>query len=69
MEGVERLCRYLVHPPIALGRLQYDGTRVTYRGRRVHPVTGEASVTLDGLEMLARLCQHIPPTGFPLTRL
>lgn len=23
--GVERLGRYLVHPPIALGRLQYDG--------------------------------------------
>jgi hypothetical protein len=67
--GVERLCRYLVHPPIALGRLQYDGTRTTYSGRRVHPVTGELSVTLDPLEMLARLCQHIPPTGFHLTRL
>ncbi len=68
-EGVERLCRYLVHPPIALGRLQYDGTRATYSGRRVHPLTGEASVTLDPLEMLARLCQHIPPPGMHLTRL
>lgn len=26
-ESVERLGRYLVHPPIALGRLQYDGAR------------------------------------------
>ncbi len=68
-EGVERLCRYLVHPPIALGRLQYDGTRATYSGRRVHPLRGEASVTLDPLEMLARLCQHIPPPGMHLTRL
>ena len=67
--GVERLCRYLVHPPIALGRLWYDGTRATYSGRRVHPVTGEETVTLDPLEMLARLCQYIPPPGFRLTRL
>jgi len=52
-ESVERLCRYLVQPPIALGRLQYDGTRATYSGRRVHPVTGEASVTLDPLERQA----------------
>ena len=52
-----------------LGRLRYDGTWVTYRGRRVHPQTGEPGVTLDPLEMLARLCQHIPPTGLHLTRL
>jgi hypothetical protein len=68
-EGVERLSRYLVHPPIALGRLQYDGTRASYSGRRVHPLTGADSVTLDPLEMLARLCQHIPPPGFHLTRM
>jgi len=68
-QGVERLCRYLVHPPIALGRLQYDGTRSTYRGHSVHPATGADSLTLDPLEMLARLCQHIPPPGFHLTRL
>ncbi len=67
--GVARLCRYLVHPPIALGRLTYDGSRASYRGRRVHPVSGAESLTLDPLEMLARLCQHIPPAGFHLTRL
>lgn len=32
-------------------------------------MTGELSVTLDPLEMLARLCQNIPPAGFHLTRL
>ena len=32
-------------------------------------MTGETSVTLDSLEMLARLCQHIPPPGLHLTRL
>ena len=68
-EGPERLCRYLVHPPIAVERLRYDGTQATYRGRRVHPVSGEGAVTLDPLEMLARQCQHIPPRGFHLTRL
>jgi hypothetical protein len=68
-DGAERLCRYLVHPPIALGRLEYDGTRATYRGRRVSPLTGAESVALDPLEMLARLCQHIPPPGLHLTRM
>ena len=68
-EGLERPCRTLVHPPIAVERLEYDGTRATTRGRRVHPVSGEDAVTLDPLEMLARLCQHIPPPGLHLTRL
>ncbi|MGH7674653.1 MAG: transposase, partial [Gemmatimonadales bacterium] len=53
---------------MALGRLRYDGTRATYRGRRVHPTRGEVSVTLDPLEMLARRCQHLPPPGLHLTR-
>jgi hypothetical protein len=46
-DGVERLGRYLVHPPMALGRLGYDGTRATYRGRRVLPGIGADSITLD----------------------
>ncbi len=69
LRGLERLCRYLVHPPIAVGRLRYDGTRATYRGRRVHPVSGAESVRLDPLEMLARLCQHLPAPGMHLTRM
>ena len=32
-------------------------------------MNGAQCVTLDPLEMLARLCQHIPPPGFHLTRL
>jgi hypothetical protein len=68
-QGLERLCRYLMHPPIAVERLCYEGAQATYRGRRVHPVSGEEAVTLDPLEMLARLCQHIPPPGLHLTRL
>ncbi|MFQ5844759.1 MAG: transposase [Planctomycetota bacterium] len=68
-EGLERLCRYLVHPPNAVGRLGYDGIQATYRARRRHRLTVEESVTLDPLQMLARLCQHIPPTGLHLTRL
>ena len=67
--GVERLCRDLVHPPIALRRLTYDGVQASDRGRRVHPVSGAESLTLNPLEMPARLCQHIPPPGFHLTRL
>ncbi len=67
--GLERLCRYLVHPPIAVERLRYDGAQAAYRGRRVHAVSGEQAVTLDPLDMLARLCQRMPPPGMHLTRL
>ena len=58
-----------MHPPIALAELRYAGTRATYRGRHIHPLTGQVSVALDPLEMLARLCQHIPPPGLHLTRM
>ena len=68
-EGVERLCRYLVHPPISVERIQYDGTQATYRGRCMNPVSGHDSVTVDPLEMLARLGQHMLPPGMHLTRL
>jgi hypothetical protein len=50
-------------------RLRYDGTQAINRGRRSNPVSGQESVTLVPLEMLVRLCQHIPPPGFHLTRL
>jgi hypothetical protein len=69
--GLERLGRYLVHPPIVQERLDYHGPSApsTYRGRRPHPLRGEDSLACDPLEMLARLCQHVPPRGFHLTRL
>ena len=43
--------------------------QANYRGRRVHPVSGAQSLTVDPPELLARLCQHIPPPGLHLTRL
>jgi len=43
--GLERLGRYLVHPPIVQERLDYHGPSApsTYRGRRPHPLRGEDS--------------------------
>jgi len=43
--GIERLARYLVHPPIALERLHVPGAQApcTYRGSRPHGRTGLAS--------------------------
>lgn len=54
ISGESRRTRPGLSPSMALGRLQYGGTRATYRGRHVHPLTGEARVTLDALEMRAR---------------
>ena len=69
LESVTVMAWNTRHPSIAVERLQYDGARVAYRGRGAHPVTGEQSVTLDPPEMLARLCQNIPPPGMHLTGL
>ncbi len=41
--------------PLPWRGLHYDGNRTTYRGRRLHPQTGRGRITLDPLEMLARL--------------
>jgi hypothetical protein len=66
-----RLCRYLLHPPISLERLEYRGAGkpCTYTGRGPDPRTGAVSEDCDPLEFLARLCLHIPPPRTHLTRL
>ena len=67
-EGLERLCRYCLRPPLSLGRLEaHDDGGYTYRmkrrfadGRQVLRFTGEA--------LLRRLIALIPPPRVHLVR-
>jgi len=58
---------FSVHSAIRVAPWDVEG--VERLCRHLHPVTGHDRVTLDPLEMLARLCQHIPPPGLLLTRM
>jgi hypothetical protein len=59
-EGLERLCRYAMRPPLALHRLTAgpDGNLV-YRMKR--PRGGSLSLVLTPDQLLARLATLVPP--------
>jgi hypothetical protein len=68
-EGLERLARYLLRPPVSLSRLSFEGPkgRVRYQAKSAdhRPVSTlfpqeSAAETLDPLEFLARVIVHIP---------
>lgn len=49
----ENRMAYAFRPAVSLGRLSFDGERVTYRSRR-------CTITLPAVEFLAKLVLHIP---------
>lgn len=59
--GLERLCRYVLRPPLALGRLERlpDG-RIRVGMKRVYS-DGTGAIDLTPLEFVARLAAIIPP--------
>ncbi len=68
-EFAKRLARYCARNPVALERLQYDGTGtpVRYRSdKRDGPTAG--TETVDPLEFLARVVTHIPNKHQVMTR-
>ena len=59
--GLERLCRYILRPPIATSRLsRTDDGRVRYRFRRPD-AAGRTEIVLAPEDFLARLATLIPP--------
>ncbi len=59
-EGLERLCRYAVRPPLALHRLsQGPDRRLVYRMKRARG--GSLFLVLTPDELLARLATLVPP--------
>lgn len=67
-QALERLCRYVTRPPIALERLtQRDDGCVEYAFRKPWR-DGTRAVVLTAEDLLARLCAMVPPPRFHLTR-
>ena len=66
--GLERLCRYVTRPPIALERLtERDDGCVEYAFRKPWR-DGTRAVVLTEEDFMARICAMVPPPRFHLTR-
>jgi hypothetical protein len=67
-QGLERLCRYGLRPPLSLSRLtRAEDGRLTYRMKRTFS-DGTRELRLTPLELLRRLCVLIPPPRVHVTR-
>ena len=67
-EGLERLCRYGLRPPLALERLtRCEDGRLRYRMKRTFS-DGTRELLLEPLELLRRLCALVPPPRAHVTR-
>jgi hypothetical protein len=65
-DQLERVCRYLLRPPLALERLtESSGGQLLYQFRRPWS-DGSTALLLDPLELLERLAALIPPPRRPL---
>jgi hypothetical protein len=65
-DQLERLCRYLLRPPLARERLtESTGGQLLYHFRRPWR-DGSTALLLDPVELLARLAALVPPPRRPL---
>jgi len=64
---LERVCRYLLRPPIATERLTEAGDALQYELKRPWR-NGTRFVTLEPHELLSRICAMVPPPRFHTVR-
>jgi Putative transposase/Transposase zinc-binding domain len=65
-DQLEKLCRYIVRPPLAVARLtESTGGQLLYHFRRPWR-DGSTALLLDPLELLERLAALVPPPRRPL---
>ena len=64
-QALEKLAGYVTRNPLSLQRLVYlDGQQaVIYKGLKHNPTLGRNFETMDPLEWLARMADHIPDPG------
>jgi hypothetical protein len=67
-QALERLCRYVTRPPIALERLTERADGCVEVAFRKPWRDGTRAVVLTAEDLLARLCAMVPPPRFHLTR-
>ncbi len=66
--GLERLCRYVTRPPLAVGRLQLiDADHLTFR-LKTPWLDGTTHLVLSPLELIEKLAALIPPPRLNLLR-
>ncbi len=60
LDDIERLARYLLHPPVSIERMTFDEElgQVVYRRKRDRGFG--ATKAFDPLDFLARMLMHIP---------
>jgi transposase-like protein len=61
-EAREAVARYLVHPPVVVGRIvtEAKAEQVIYKGKKVHPRHGANFRIFDPLAFIAEVVSHIP---------
>ncbi|MBK9262277.1 MAG: transposase [Polyangiaceae bacterium] len=65
---IERMCRYLARPPIAMDRLtEMDDGELRYELKKAWR-DGTRFVTLGPYELIARICAMVPPPRFHMVR-
>jgi hypothetical protein len=64
---IERMCRYLARPPIAMDRLTEAVEGLRYELKKAWR-DGTRFVTLDPYELIARICAMVPPPRFHRVR-
>jgi hypothetical protein len=65
---LERLCRYLLRPPLALERLeQHPSGKLRYSLKKPWS-DGSIAVLLEPEDLLSRLCALVPPPRFHMLR-
>ncbi len=64
-DGIERLARYLLRPPLSLERLSLEPGLARYRHKRAPQRGGEP---IDPAELLARMLMHVPAPRLHLVR-
>jgi hypothetical protein len=67
-ERLERVVRYMVRPPVALGAVEETGKGRVRVETPVDPRTGKAGVELDPLEWLHAVGKQVPDPGQHLVR-
>jgi len=65
---LERLCRYVIQPPIASGRLRFVDEETLVFSLRTHWADGTCQLLLSPQELLEKLAALVPPPRLNLVR-
>ncbi len=65
---LERLCRYVIRPPIASGRLRFADAETLVFSLKTHWADGTCQLLLSPQELLEKLAALVPPPRLNLVR-